>query len=80
MLQVDVTPSQTNVLLALLRVHQRDGRCDVSTVAAEAGRCKSTTFQRLKELRAVGLVAWEPKHIGTLRPLVAAVPFGWNRA
>ena len=67
-------PHQALVLAALLRVHQRDGRATVRSVAAEAGRTVSTAFKTLNELRQLGLCAWEHGTQGTIRPSVAVHP------
>lgn len=76
-LRLDVSPAGTEVLLALVAVHARDGRATVRAVAAAAERGVSATHVHLMRLRGLGLVAWDPPRQGTLRPLVAAVP--WRR-
>lgn len=70
-----VNPASTRVLLALVRVHARTGRATVREVAAEAGRSIARTHLHLERLKETGLVAWEVEQDGTLRPLVAVVPF-----
>lgn len=71
-----ISPAQTRVLLALVRVWQRDGRAEVRDVMVEADLSGvGTTHDHLVRLRDRGLVAWEPTLQGTLRPLVAPVPF-----
>jgi len=71
-----VTPARTKVLLALIAVHNRDGRATVRSVAAEAGRNVSTTFFHLRHLKAAGLVESTAISAGTLRPLVEVVAHG----
>lgn len=75
-----ITPGRTGVLLALLRVYERDGRATVQSVVDEAGLSSvGGTYQHhLVPLRDAGLVDWEPNRAGTLRPLVGPVPFGTN--
>lgn len=51
----DVSPATTEVLLALMRVHQRDGRATVRAVAREACRSVSTTHHHLTFLSDLGL-------------------------
>lgn len=69
-----VSPAQTRLVLAVLAVHQRDGRATVRSVMDEAGlRSPGSLVQRLRSLRDLGLIAWEDGHAGTLRPGVAVV-------
>lgn len=70
-----ISPAQTRVLLALLRVYERDGRATVRSVAAEAGLASYGRVQEthLSRLADAGLIAWEPGKAGTLRPLVGVV-------
>jgi predicted transcriptional regulator len=68
-----VMPAQTRVLLALIAVCERDGRATVRSVATEVGRAVRTTYDRLLDLRDVGLVDWEEGKAGTLRPTVRRV-------
>lgn len=70
-----IPPGALRVLLALLRVYDRDGRATVRTVAAEADRQISTTWAHLERLAIDGLVTSEPGTHGTLRPLVRPVTF-----
>lgn len=66
-----VTPSATRLLLAMVRVYDRQGRCTIREVVAEAGYASiGSTHKYLRELRAAGLVAWDDGRTGTLRPLV----------
>lgn len=69
----DVTVAQLRILDALAAVHDRDGRATVRSVARCAGLGVATTHLRLVQLRALGLVRWEPGRIGTLRPAVRVV-------
>lgn len=69
-----VSPAQTNVLLALLRVHSRTGRVTIPALLAETGLAsKSTIHHHLHRLRKHGLVTWDEDRRGTLRPLVEVV-------
>ena len=68
-----VAPAPTRVLLALIRVHQRDGRATVRSVAGEAGICFSTAHAHLVRLQGMGLVAQTEGQTGTLRPTVLPV-------
>lgn len=65
-----LSPANLAVLVALIRVHARDGRATVRTVSLEAGRNISTTHAHLRALRRRGLAGWEDDRVGTLRPLV----------
>lgn len=70
-----VSPSQTRVLLALVRVHSREHYASVRTVAREAGyKSTSTVHGLLMQLKAKGLADWEWGLAGTLRPTVVPVP------
>lgn len=74
MIEPDVAPAQTRVLLALLTVHGRDGHATIQAVGEQAGlSSKSTVWFHLEHLRRLGLVAWEDGKRGTLRPLVQVV-------
>lgn len=64
---------RTRVLIALLAVYAEDGRATVRSVALEANRSISGTYNDLVELRHAGLVWWDEECAGTLRPLVGAV-------
>lgn len=64
----EVTQVQLETFEALNRVHDRDGRSTVRTVAAELGLGHSATYRRLLSLRAIGLAAWVSGADGTLRP------------
>lgn len=66
----DLTSAALLVLLALVDVYEREGRATVRRVAAAAGRSVGVTHGHLCTLRDAGLVEWEPRHFGTLRPLV----------
>lgn len=66
----------TRVLLALIAVHQRDGRATVRAVARQAGLKTSTTHNQLGYLRRRGLVAWDDGANGSLRPLLTPVATG----
>lgn len=68
-----VSPATTRVLLAVVAVHQRDGRSTIRSVATQAGRCVATTYRHLLRLRDLGLVAWDETKVGTLRPTVREV-------
>lgn len=63
-------PTRAAVLTTLLRLHAAEGRCTVRAVADELGISISTCHSHLTALRRAGLIAWEPKRAGTLRPLV----------
>lgn len=63
-----VSDAQARVLLAVIRLHQRDGRATVRGIAKETGRALSTVHPALVRLRNRGLVT-DGEH-GTLRPLV----------
>lgn len=66
--------AELRVLLALVHVVERDGRATVRTVADAAGLAsKATAHRHLRGLRALGLVTWTPRTLGTLRPLVRRV-------
>lgn len=68
-----LSPARTRVLLALIRVYQRDGRATVRGVADEAGVHLSTAYTHLCSLLEAGLLARVSKTGGTLRPLVLPV-------
>src|SRR5690349_10765266 len=74
-----IREGQTRTLLALVACHRRDGRATVRSVAEEAGRSVMTTYHNLLGLRERDLVTWDEGRTGTLRPLVAPVPFGATR-
>lgn len=59
---------QTKALLAVL-----DGARTVRQVASTTGRSSGTAYRALLRLRDAGLVAFEPRRAGTLRPLVREV-------
>lgn len=70
-----ITPEATSVLLALIRVHARDGCATVRNVAEAAGYGwdnPAPAHRQLRVLREAGLVSWEPRRQATLRPLVGA--------
>lgn len=69
-----VSGNAVRVLLALCRVHARDGRATVRKVNAEAGLSVGPTHCGLWELRTAGLVTWAQGKTGTLRPLVREHP------
>lgn len=61
-------------LAAVVRVHERDGRCTLRTVMSEAGlRSTATVWYQLHYLRALGLVTWTLGMQGTLHPTVEVV-------
>jgi DNA-binding IclR family transcriptional regulator len=61
----------TRVLLAVIDVWERAGRCTVREVTEAAGYTSTgTVHPTLVALAAMGLVAWQPNTRGTLRPLV----------
>lgn len=62
----------TRVLLALVHVHERDGRATVTTVAEQAHLSRACVHTHLSFLKDAGLVTWVRNHSGTLRPIVAA--------
>lgn len=63
--------THTRLLLALIRLHDRDGRATVGGVAQEAGYSSVGAIHHyLVELRDFGLVTWEDGRAATLRPLV----------
>ena len=72
----DVGPVETRVLLALVRVYARDGRATVRSVAKAANRSLQPTHVTLRQLRELGLVAFEEGLASTLRPLVQPVRTG----
>lgn len=73
-------PSRAVVLIALVRVHARDGRATLRSVAAEADLSPSTTYAHLTRLVDDGLVGgFRDGSMGALRPLVEAVPIGGTR-
>lgn len=57
----------------LLSVVERGRGVTFRQVAEDAGIPLSTTYSTLLNLRALGLVAWEDGHRGTMRPLVEVV-------
>jgi hypothetical protein len=59
--------AHTRTLLAVC--HQTAPTC--RSVAAETGCAISTAYQRLTTLRDAGLIAWQPRTAGTMRPTVA---------
>ena len=71
----------TRVLLAVCRVHARDGRATLQSVATEANRSLATVCRRLRTLRSIGLVDYPTDTngngvAGSLRPLI--MPVGWR--
>lgn len=72
--KVCVSSTDIEVLLAVLAVHETDGRATVKSVGIEARqRCKSTTHWHLRRLREAGLIDRTEGQQGTLRPLVHRV-------
>lgn len=65
-----ISPATTRILVALLAEYETVGRVTVDTVAARAGRSRSTTYKHLWWLRNLALVEWEDGTRGTLRPTV----------
>jgi len=68
-----VAPAPTRVMLALIRVYQRDRRATVRTVAVEAGVSVSTAFAHLNRLLEMGLLERTEHQAGTMRPTVLPV-------
>jgi hypothetical protein len=69
-----VSSAATRTLVALLSVHQRDGRATVRSVGEEAGHASTgTTHEQLHHLRNLDLLTWDEGRAGTLRPLVRVV-------
>lgn len=64
---------RARVLLAVVHLHALNGRTTVREVAAGAGLSLGSTHVHLNALRVEGLVAWEDRTAGTLRPLVEVV-------
>lgn len=67
-----VSSETTRVMLALCRVHARDGRATVTSVVAECGRSRQRVHLQLHRLIDLELVGWDGGP-GSLRPLVRAV-------
>ena len=64
----------TRVMLALVRVHARDGRATVRSVAEEAHRGVAVTYRHLGIFSRLGLVdGWGDGIQGALRPLVRTI-------
>lgn len=64
----------TRILVALMLVYERDGRATFRSVADEVGFTVSYVWRQFLVLRDAGLVDWEYRRSGTLRPLVGVVP------
>ncbi len=70
----DATDRDTQVLLAVLRLSQKDFPVYYSELLMATGiRSGSNLHASLHRLRNLGLVAFEDGKNGTLRPLVRAV-------
>lgn len=69
--------TRLQVLLALVRVHAREGRATVRMIGQEAG-IPSTghVLHVLRRLRDLGFCAWEDGTQGTIRPTLQPVRFG----
>lgn len=67
-----VSPAQTRILLEIIR----QPRPTVRSVAHGGARSTRTIQQHLEHLRRRGLVTWQPRQRGTLRPAVKPVAFG----
>lgn len=63
-----LSPGRAAVLWAVIH-----GARNVSEVAAASGRSRSNVHRHLECLRADGLVGWDTRHAGTLRPTVEVV-------
>lgn len=63
----------TRVLIALVAAHQAQGRATVRAVARRVGLPTMTTHAALMRLRIAGLVDWQDRAAGTLRPIVEVV-------
>lgn len=61
--------AETRVLVAVVR-----GGRYLDDLAADLDMPRMTVYGALRRLRSNGLVVWEPRHGGTLRPLVREVP------
>lgn len=73
----DIPPAQTNVLMALLHVFQRDGRATVRSVMEETSlKSASTVHRHLLALRREGLVVWHEGLQASLRPTCRVIPRG----
>ena len=70
------SPARTRVLLALVGLHERDGRATVREIADLVGVSYSTCYAHLKALHRDGFVASAPLSGGTLRPLLQVVAHG----
>lgn len=73
-----IPPEATEVMIALLAVHHRDGRATVSTVAWQSSKSRGVVHRHLDHLEQAGLVA--RGGAGQLRPLVSPVSFMARRA
>jgi DNA-binding IclR family transcriptional regulator len=63
----------TKVLLAILALHERGAHITIRAVAEEAGTSVSRAHFHLNRLRSEGLVGWEDRTHGTLRPTARRV-------
>lgn len=72
---IDLHPSAIRILVALVRVHARNGRATVRELVEPSGlRSTHSVHRHLETLREQGFVAWEDGCArGTLRPLVREV-------
>ena len=69
-----IPPPITRTFLALVEVHEDKGRATVREVANAAGRKGlRSTHDHLCRLRALGLVEWQERKAGTLRPLYGRI-------
>lgn len=64
-----VPPHLTDAYMAVLAVHSVERRVTVRDVADMTGTSIAATHRRLNRLKDLGLVDWEPRRYGTLRPL-----------
>lgn len=77
-----IPPSRTRVFLALVDVYQNQGRATTRQVMNAAGLSSShSAWSQLVKLRRDGLVSWQDRRSGTLRPLYRPVKWrGSGRA
>lgn len=61
------------VLAAVLTLHARNGVVGILDVAEVVGRRKSATWRALGQLKAAGLIDWEPHKKATLRPTCTVI-------
>lgn len=72
----DLSHPRIVVLLAVTAEYQLHHRVTVKRVAELAGVVPSTAHSHLRHLKALGLVTWDRRVAGSLRPLVRVVAAG----